>query len=63
MKDAKLGDYLLWDGVLAEVVSEYPERSICIEIEEQEKCPCCEHDLGKRRINVISRALIFQNSA
>ena len=63
MKDAKLGDYLLWNGKPAKIIAETEKRQVVIELLENCKCPHCLGDLGKKQINVIVSSPMFQNEA
>ena len=63
MKDARLGDFLLWKGEPAKVVAETESRQVVIEILEPCKCPHCEGDLGKYQFTVIVSSPLFQDSA
>lgn len=63
MKKAKLGDYLFWKGDLAKIVGEAREKTIIIELLENNKCPHCEGDLGKKQISVIPTSPLFQENS
>lgn len=60
MKNAQLGDYLLWNGAPAKVIAETSERQVVIELLENCKCPHCKGDLGKERIYSIVGSKNFQ---
>ncbi len=63
MKNAELGDYLLWKGKLAKVVYEANQRTVGIELFEHYSCPHCKKSLGKKHINVIPASPLFQENA
>jgi hypothetical protein len=63
MKDAHLGDYLLWNGQPAKIIGETDQRMVIIELLENCKCPHCEGDLGKKQIHMIVASLLFQENA
>lgn len=63
MKVPKLGDYLLWNGELAKIVSEAHANTVSIELLDSCKCPECGHDLGKKQFSVIPTSPLFQQSA
>ena len=63
MKDAELGDYLLWEGKPAKIVGTSDTRQVIIELLEPQKCPHCDGDLGKKQINVIVSSPMFQEGA
>ena len=63
MKNAYLGDYLLWDGKPAKIIGETSNRQVVIEIIENCKCPHCKGDLGKEQIHMIVASPLFQKTA
>ncbi|MEY2702846.1 MAG: hypothetical protein RLY43_1484 [Bacteroidota bacterium] len=63
MKNATLGDYLLWEGKPAKIIGETSSRQVIIELIENCKCPHCQGDLGKEQIHVIVSSLQFQQNA
>lgn len=63
MKDASLGDYLLWEGKPAKIICETDRRQVTIEILEDKKCPHCGEILGKEQINMIVGSPLFQENA
>lgn len=63
MKDAKIGDFLLWKGEPAKVVAETDSRQVIIEMLESCKCQHCGGDLGKKQFTMIVSSLLFQESA
>ena len=60
---AKSGDYLLWNGELAEVIGEINSHAVVIELIENRKCPKCNEDLGKYQYAVIDSSPYFQECA
>jgi len=63
MKDAELGDYLLWRGKLAKVVGVVDRRLVIIESLHNAKCPHCAGDLGKDQTHVVVDSPNFQGGA
>lgn len=63
MKNAQLGDYLLWNGKPARVICETDRRTVVIQLLENCKCPHCRGDLGKEHIHVIVASPLFQENA
>ena len=63
MKNAMLGDYLLWQGKPAKIIGETSSRQVIIELLENCKCPHCQGDLGKEQIHMIVSSPLFQQSA
>lgn len=63
MKNAELGDYLLWKGKPAKVIGETDRRQVIIELLEDARCPHCGESLGKDQIHVIVGSPLFQNGA
>jgi hypothetical protein len=63
MKNPKLGDYLLWKGKPAKVICQTNERTIIIELLEDNKCPHCGGILEKDQISIIPTSLLFQENA
>ena len=63
MKNASLGDYLLWQGKPAKIIGETSSRQVIIELLENCKCPHCQGDLGKEQIHMIVSSPLFQQSA
>ena len=63
MKDARIGDFLLWNGEPAKIVAETEGRQVVIEMIESCKCPHCEGDLGKKQFTTIVSSPLFQQSA
>ena len=63
MKNANLGDYLLWEGKPAKVIGESSSRQVIIELLENCKCPHCNGDLGKDQRHVIVSSPQFQQGA
>ena len=63
MKNAGLGDYLLWEGKPAQVIATTDRRQVVIELLENQKCPHCQGDLGKEQISVIVSSPMFQQGA
>lgn len=63
MKQAKLGDYLLWYGKLAKIIATYDKPSVIIEMIENKRCPHCNGDLGKDQTNMIVASPLFQKHA
>ena len=63
MKDAQLGQYLLWDDKPAKVVAWTDRRQVTIELLEDKTCPHCGGGLGKEQINVIVSSPMFQERA
>jgi len=63
MENAKLGDYLLWEGKLARIVYETSQRTVGIELIEDCSCPHCGESLGKKQIDVIPTSPLFQENA
>lgn len=63
MKNANLGDYLLWEGKPAKVIGETDQRQVIIELLKDKKCPHCGEGLGKAQMHVIVNSPMFQNCA
>lgn len=63
MKNAQLGDYLLWNGKPAKVIGETDRRMVIIELLENCRCPHCQGDLGKEQIHMIVASPLFQANA
>ena len=63
MKNAALGDYLLWQGKPAKIIGETSSRQVIIELLENCKCPHCSGDLGKEQIHMIVASPLFQGNA
>lgn len=63
MKNATLGDYLLWEGKPAKIIGEVSNRQVIIELLENCKCPHCKGDLGKEQIHVVVSSPLFQQNA
>ncbi len=63
MKNASLGDYLLWKGKPAKIIGETSSRQVIIELLENCKCPHCQGDLGKEQIHMIVSSPLFQGNA
>jgi hypothetical protein len=63
MKDARLGEFLLWDGKPAWIIAEASQRQVIIEMIEPCKCPHCQGDIGKKQISVIVASPMFQERA
>jgi hypothetical protein len=63
MKNASLGDYLLWQGKPAKIIGTTSSSQVVIELLENCKCPHCEGDLGKEQIHMIVSSPLFQQSA
>lgn len=63
MKNASLGDYLLWEGRLAKVIAETDRRQVIMEYVESDKCPHCSGDLGKQQFGIIPSSPLFQEKA
>ena len=63
MKTAKLYDYLMWKGKLAQVVGIADRKSVIIELKEKNLCPHCSGDLGFQQIQVIESSPLFQENA
>jgi hypothetical protein len=63
MKDARLGQYLLWEGKPAKIVAEVNSRMVVVELLENCKCPHCKGDLGKDQTYVVVSSPMFQNGA
>lgn len=63
MKNASLGDYLLWEGKPAKIIGETSSRQVIIEPLENCKCPHCKGDLGKEQIHMIVSSSLFQKNA
>lgn len=63
MKNAQLGDYLLWDGKPAKIISETSSRQVIIEMLDNCRCPHCNGDLGKEQIHMIVASPLFQEKA
>lgn len=63
MKDVSIGDYLKWNGQLAQVVGYIDRKCAVIEIQEPRKCPHCDGDLGKQKVHSIISSPQFQQSA
>jgi hypothetical protein len=63
MKDARIGDYLLWRGKPAKVIGSTDRRQVIIELLEDAKCPHCDGNLGKDQTYVIVSSPMFQNGA
>lgn len=63
MKKAKLGDWLLWKGKLAKVISRADSPTITIEMHENALCPHCGGDLGKEQHSYIPTSPLFQENA
>lgn len=63
MKNARLGDYLLWQGRPAKVVAESSGYQVVIELFENCKCPHCHGDLGKEQLQMIVASPLFQQGA
>lgn len=62
MKDASIGDYLLWEGKPAKVIGS-ASPTIIIELLEDAKCPHCNESIGKEHLYVIVSSPQFQNGA
>lgn len=63
MKNAIVGDYLLWDGKPAEIIGEIDRRAVVIKTLEDKKCPHCNESLGKEQFTVVVSAPLFQENA
>jgi hypothetical protein len=63
MKNPKLGDYLLWQGEPAKIIGTTDSKQVIIELLENEKCPYCKGDLGRKQIHMIVSSPLFQESA
>jgi hypothetical protein len=63
MKNAHIGEYLLWNGKPAKVVGSTDRRMVIIEMLDKCKCPHCQGDLGKEQIYMIVSSPLFQESA
>jgi hypothetical protein len=63
MKTPQLGDYLLWKGQPAQIISETNQRTVGIQLLENCKCPHCVGYLGKKRIDIIPTSPLFQENA
>jgi hypothetical protein len=63
MKNPKLGDYLLWNGEVAQIIGEASERHVIIELIKDRICPHCSGKLEKEQFSVIVSSPLFQQSA
>lgn len=63
MKNASLGEYLLWKGNPAKIIGETSSRQVIIELLENCKCPHCNGDLGKEQFHMIVSSPLFQENA
>lgn len=63
MKRPELGDYLLWQGKPAQIIGTADERTVIIEMLEDQKCPHCKGNLGKKHIHVIPTSNQFKEYA
>ena len=63
MYKAKLGDYLLFNNDLCQVISKTDEPTITIQTIKNVRCPHCEGDIGQTKINIIVDSKYFQDSA
>lgn len=63
MKDAKLGDFLLWEGQPAVIIGETSGRQVVIEMITPDICQHCGGDIGKERFSVIVDSPLFQQNA
>lgn len=58
-----LGAYILWDGQLAKIVGTTEYRTAIIEFVEEQRCPHCDGNLGKKQFNSIISSPQFQKTA
>ena len=64
MKDAHLGEYLLWEGELGKIVGEVNDRMVVVELLETCRCPHCGGDLGyKEQVWAVVGSPMFQKGA
>ena len=63
MRDASLGDYLLWNDKPAKIIGESSSRQVIIELLEDRKCPHCDEAIGKEQISVIVSSPLYQENA
>ncbi len=63
MKNAKLGDYLLWEGRPAKIVGTVDAKQALIEMLAPRRCPHCDGDVGKEQFSVVVASPLFQESA
>ncbi len=63
MKTAKLGDFLLWEGKVAQIRWETDQRTVGIVILEPNLCPHCGGMLENKAFDVIPTSPMFQENA
>lgn len=64
MKTADIGQVLKWKGKLVQVkFLNEGHRAIGMEFLEDEHCPNCGHNLGKKQFEIIESSLLFQENA
>jgi hypothetical protein len=63
MKDPKLGDYLLWDGKLAKIVSTSDQPMVGIQLIGEHYCPHCGEILPQELVWMIPSSPLFQDKA
>lgn len=63
MKNAKLGDTILWKGKLSKIIGEFNARAVVIQSVEKCKCPHCDKDLSKKQSTIIVSSPLFQENA
>jgi hypothetical protein len=59
----KLGDYILWNGEIAQIISRTDRPTVGIKILEPKKCPHCENVIGNDFFDVIPESPLFLENA
>lgn len=59
---AQLGDYLKWNGELAEIVGEVDLPMVIISPLKPKKCAHCGGDLGREQIHVVLDSPLFSQN-
>lgn len=63
MKNATLGDVIIWKGKLSKIIGEFKERAVVIQSVEKCKCPHCDKELEKKQSTIIVSSILFQQNA
>ena len=63
MKDASLGDKILWGDKPAKIIGEIHTKVVIIEPDEEMKCEHCGCSLGKNHIWAAVSYPFFQNNS
>lgn len=63
MKKPEIGDIFLWKGDLVKVIGRADEPTHIMEMIEDDRCPFCAEQIGRRQFSVIHTSPLFQENA